>query len=123
MLVSEFNRYVDDEDDDLPPNQIIRAHEQNQAAPGIIRVQAPAENPALIHVISKSLDLAHVERVVHRSPSPQISNVHKPAPPPARIVQVVRARAAAPRIEFLYEETPAHEVELELFVVSSFLHR
>lgn len=94
------------------PNQVIRVHEQDQAAPEIIRVQAPAENPALIRVIAKSSGPAHVERIVHRAPEPQIINVHKPAPPPARIVQVVRGPAAAPRIEFHYEETPSHEVHI-----------
>ncbi|XP_003742784.2 cardiomyopathy-associated protein 5-like [Galendromus occidentalis] len=94
------------------PNQLIRVHEQEQAAPEIIRVQAPAENPALIRVIAKSSGPAHIERIVHRAPSPQIINVHKPAPPPARIVQVVRGPAAAPRIEFHYEESPAHEVHI-----------
>lgn len=94
------------------PAQIIRVHEAPQGLPEIVKVHAPAEKAALIRVISKNAGPAHVERVVHRAPGPQIINVHKPAPAPARIVQVVRGPAPAPHVEFHYEDSPAHEVHV-----------
>ncbi|OQR78562.1 hypothetical protein BIW11_00284 [Tropilaelaps mercedesae] len=93
------------------PGQVIRIHEAPRAPPEIVKVDAPAEKAALIRVISKSSGKAHVERIVHRAPA-QIIDVHRPAPAPARIVQVVRGPAPAPRVEFHYEESPAHEVHI-----------
>lgn len=92
------------------PNQIIRVHEQPQAPPQIIKIAAPAEAPSLIRVVSKSSGRAHVERIVHRAPGPQVFDIKKPARAPARIVQLVRAPAPAPRFEFVQEPEDDHQI-------------
>lgn len=90
--------------------QIIRVHEAPQAPPQIIKVQAPAARQDVIRVIAKSSGPARVERFLHQVGGAQVINVQKPGPAPARIVQIVRGLAPAPRIEFIQEPDAQNHV-------------